>query len=290
MRSMTGYGRATAALSRWEVTVQVYSVNRRTLDLAVKLPDAWHEWEPEVIAKTRAVVARGKVTLTIDAMPAGGVGDAGWDEENVGRMLDRLGAFAAARGVPFVPSAELIWQVAISLRNQQHLPVDDTAHETVNGAVDAALAAFVAMRAQEGAALLADLLRRLDALEAETAAIAARAPEVAGLYREALVQRLRAAGLELELSDERVLKEIALFADRADISEEIVRVRSHLGQLRALLRDDGEIGRKAEFLLQELGREVNTIGSKANDLAITQRIMECKNELERIREQVANVE
>jgi uncharacterized protein (TIGR00255 family) len=290
MRSMTGYGRATAALARWEVTVQVYSVNRRTLDLAVKLPDAWLEWEPELIAKVRAAVVRGKVTLSVDTLPAGGAGDMGWDEENVGRMLDRLAAFAAARGVAFVPSAELIWQVANSLRHQQNLPADDAAQAAVMSAVDAALAAFVAMRAQEGATLLADLDRRLDQLEAQTAAIAARAPEVSGLFREALLQRLRTAGLELELADDRVLREIALFADRADISEELVRVRSHLGQLRALFTVEGEVGRKAEFLLQELVREMNTIGSKANDLAITQRVMECKNELERIREQVANVE
>ena len=101
---------------------------------------------------------------------------------------------------------------------------------------------------------------------------------------------MRAAGLELDVRDERVLKEVALFADRCDVSEEITRLRSHLGQLRELLGTDGEVGRKAEFLLQEIGREIHTIGSKANDLAIAQQVIEFKNELERIREQIANVE
>ena len=104
------------------------------------------------------------------------------------------------------------------------------------------------------------------------------------------MQRLRGAGLELDVNDERVLKEVALFADRCDITEEITRLRSHLGQLTTLLRGDDEVGRKGEFILQEIGREIHTIGSKANDLQISQRVIELKNELERVKEQIANVE
>ena len=105
-----------------------------------------------------------------------------------------------------------------------------------------------------------------------------------------IVKRLRDAGLELDSTDERVAKEIALFADRCDVSEEITRLRSHFEQFTALLKSDGEIGRKAEFILQEIGREVNTIGSKANDLTIARAVIDLKNELERVREQIANVE
>jgi len=146
------------------------------------------------------------------------------------------------------------------------------------------------MRAKEGEALLVDFLGRLERLHAAAEAIARRAPQVAGVYKEQLLQRLRAAGLALDVSDERVLKEVALFADRCDISEELTRLRSHFGQFRELLRAEGEIGRKAEFILQEIGREIHTIGSKANDLAIAQQVIEFKNELERVREQIANVE
>jgi uncharacterized protein (TIGR00255 family) len=121
-------------------------------------------------------------------------------------------------------------------------------------------------------------------------AIATRAPQITGGYRDQLMLRLRTAGLQLDVSDERVLKEVALFADRCDISEELTRLRSHMVQLADLLRADGEVGRKAEFILQEIGREIHTIGSKANDLQISQRVIELKNELERVREQVANVE
>jgi uncharacterized protein (TIGR00255 family) len=104
------------------------------------------------------------------------------------------------------------------------------------------------------------------------------------------MKRLREAGLQLDLDDERVLKEMALFADRCDVSEELTRLRSHLQQFESLLKSEGEIGRKAEFILQEIGREVHTIGSKANDLTIARHVIELKNELERVREQIANVE
>jgi uncharacterized protein (TIGR00255 family) len=146
------------------------------------------------------------------------------------------------------------------------------------------------MRAREGETLLGDFLARVEALDRLMAAVAARAPAVVPAYAELLHKRLREAGLSLDLSDERVLREIALFADRCDISEEITRFRSHLEQFAALLRSEGEIGRKAEFILQELGREIHTLGSKANDLAIARHVIELKNELERVKEQIANVE
>ena len=153
-----------------------------------------------------------------------------------------------------------------------------------------ALRAFAAMRAREGEALLIDFLPRLETLRRQIEVIAGRAPLVPAAYREQLLQRLRQAELDLDVADERVLREVALFADRCDVTEELTRLRSHLEQFSALLRTEQEIGRKAEFILQEIGREVNTIGSKANDLAIARAVIELKNELERIREQMANVE
>jgi uncharacterized protein (TIGR00255 family) len=146
------------------------------------------------------------------------------------------------------------------------------------------------MRAKEGQALLADFLVRLEKLKSAMEIIATRAPQVTPVYREQLMLRLRQAGLELDVSDDRVLKEVALFADRCEVTEEITRLRSHFKQLEELFRSKGEIGRKAEFILQEIGREIHTIGSKANDLAISQQVIEFKNELERVREQIANVE
>lgn len=288
MNSMTGYGRATAALGAHHVTVQLSSVNRRTLDLSVKLPDAWESLEPGVLEAVRRSVLRGKVHLAIE-VSGGGTGPA-WDAEAVGETLEQLAELAEGRGLRFEPTTELLWQIASAQRSGSAVPPPGAAGPTVLRAVQEALRALAAMRAKEGEALLIDFLRRLERLHAHVEAVAARAPQTVAGYREALLQRLGAAGLTLELGDERVLKEVALFADRCDVTEEITRLRSHLGQLRELLRAEGEIGRKAEFILQEIGREIHTVGSKANDIQVSQRVIEFKNELERVREQMANVE
>ena len=286
---MTGYGRATTALGERTLTVQVNSVNRKSLDLTLAVPDEWHEFETPVAEAVRKVALRGKVHVAMD-VTGGTAAVVEWDEAAVAASLAKLAQLAKTQGAKFEPTAELLWQIASSQRGGNSLPADEATGATVLKALDEALRGFVAMRAKEGEALLVDFLGRWEKLHAATDAIAQRAPQVSGNYREQLTQRLRQAGLELDVNDERVLKEVALFADRIDITEEITRLRSHLSQFKDLLRSKGEIGRKAEFILQEIGREIHTIGSKANDLQISQRVIEFKNELERIREQIANVE
>lgn len=289
MNSMTGYGRGSAALGELTVSVQINSVNRRGLDLTISLPDEWQPFEATVAEAVRKVAARGKVHVEVEiAGQAATVGS--WDEGSVATQLNQLSQLAARQGVRFEPSAELLWQIVNAQRKSSQLPANETAAAALLGATTEALKNFAAMRAKEGATLLADFIARWEKLHGATAVIAQRAPQVSSTYREQLILRLRQAGLELELNDERVLKEIALFADRTDISEELTRLRSHLQQLKELLHASGEIGRKAEFIIQEIGREIHTIGSKANDLGISQQVIEFKNELERIREQVANVE
>lgn len=288
MNSMTGYGGATFTAGALSVAVQLSSVNRRTLDLTVSLPEEWEPLEPAVLAVLREGVRRGKVHVAITAADAGSA--SGWSEEAVAEQLRRLQALAAAQDIPFAPSADLLWQIANARRHDAGLPSPDEVSTDLLAAVGRALRELQAMRAREGEALLVDFLGRLEKLRVLTEGVAQRAPAVAPAYREALLQRLRTAGLSLDLTDERVLKEIALFADRCDVVEELTRLRSHLHQLQELLRADGDIGRKAEFILQEIGREIHTVGSKANDLAISQKVIEFKNELERVREQIANVE
>jgi uncharacterized protein (TIGR00255 family) len=290
MKSMTGYGRATSAIAGFTLTVQVSAVNRKTLDLAIRLPGEWDRLEAALGEQVRRAAHRGRVSVVIELTGARGAGENSWDEAEIGSTLDRLAALAAARGLAFAPTPELLWSVANAQRRTAELPAADAAAPIVTDVLAQALREFVAMRAQEGEALLVDLLTRLNALRQQVDAVAARAPQVTAGYRELLLQRLRQAGLELDLNDERVLKEIALFADRCDVTEELTRLRSHFEQFGALLKSAGEIGRKAEFILQEIGREVNTIGSKANDLAIARAVIELKNELERVREQIENVE
>jgi len=287
---MTGYGRATAALGSSTLTVQVSSVNRKTLDLTLALPPEWEALEPAVGELVRKFAVRGKVHVDFEVTGANGAEPAAWDEAAAGAALDRLKQFAGERGVPFAATPELLWQVANAQRKASRLPDVEQARPVLVAALEEALRGFAAMRAQEGAALQRDFEARVAVLRGHLATVTARAPQVAPAYREQLLKRLREAGLELNVDDERVLKEIALFADRCDVSEELTRLRSHFEQFAALLKTDGEVGRKAEFILQEIGREVHTIGSKANDLEISRAVIELKNELERVREQIANVE
>jgi uncharacterized protein (TIGR00255 family) len=291
MNSMTGYGQAATTLGEFTLAVQVSSVNRKTLDLTVALPRDWEgSLESEVGAEVRRSVIRGKVHVDVELSGRMNAGAAVWSEEGVAQTLARLRALAEKQGIPLAVTADLLWRIASDERQPLQLPPADAVRPVLMAALREALAGLVAMRAKEGAALQADLLDRMMLLQRQMDAVTARAPLVTGQYRELLLKRLREAGLDLELADERVLKEIALFADRCDISEELTRLRSHLDQLAQLLRSGGEIGRKAEFILQEISRESHTIGSKANDLAIAKAVIEFKNELERVREQIANIE
>jgi uncharacterized protein (TIGR00255 family) len=290
MNSMTGYGSARAALGRLEVTVQASSVNRKTLDLAISVPDDWRSLEADIAERVRQRAARGRISLTVKADLPADSGGAAIDADFVTRTVAELARIAGTQSVEFRATPELLWSIAASQRGRIELPEAEVAGPVVSMAVEEALKGFFAMRAQEGAALLVDLLARVDSVAKSVAEITAAVPRVVPAYRELLLTRLRQAGLELELSDERVLKEVAIFADRCDVSEELTRLQSHLAQLRALFAEEGAVGRKSEFIMQEVGRELNTIGSKSNDLAIARLVIEGKNEAERIREQIANVE
>lgn len=291
MNSMTGYGRATGSVGAQSFSVQVSAVNRKALEVKIAQPSAWDELEPAIVEAVKKVALRGtvQVRVELDGAASGGAA-ADFDEVAAGVWLDRLAAFAAKRDVIFSPTTDSLVQSAMQFRRKMEAPAVEAARPAVLAALEQALAGFAAMRCTEGAALREDLEARLALLLGLVDEIAARAPQVVVAAREALLKRLREAGLELRVDDERVLKEVALFADRCDIAEELTRFRSHHAQLKKLFAGGGEIGRKAEFILQEMGREVNTTGAKANDYEIARRVIELKNELERIKEQIANVE
>jgi uncharacterized protein (TIGR00255 family) len=290
MKSMTGYGRSTAAFAGGSLAAQVSSVNRRSLDLTIWTPADWEGLEAEIEERVRRVASRGKVHVEIEFAAAKGREEIAWNEAMIGVVLDKLAALADARRIPFEPTPDLLWQIANDQRVSAEMPSAVAVRGELFRILDEALRGFAAMRAKEGEAMHVDFIERLGLCRRYLDTVSARAPAVAPAYRVQLMKRLREANLELDVDDERVLREIALFADRSDISEEITRFRSHLDQLSALLKSEDEIGRKADFILQEMGREANTIGAKANDLAISKCVIELKNELERVREQMANVE
>jgi len=288
--SMTGFGRAEIDLPGARLAVELATVNQKNLQVSVHGPDAWPTLESAATGWIRSRLQRGKVTARVTQAAASGPGPI-WDLEATRLQLTELERLAQALGTPWTPpSLELLLKLAESRRGQAgSLPELASVEPLVQAAFARALDQLIAMRAREGAALAADLRARLALLAGFVETMEASEQGAVARHREALLRRLKEAGLALDVSDERVLKELAFFAERCDITEEVVRLRSHLAQFEAEL-DQPNGGRKLDFLVQELLREVNTIGSKAAEIPTTRAVLEAKTEIERIREQVQNLE
>ncbi|MGF1449309.1 MAG: YicC/YloC family endoribonuclease [Opitutales bacterium] len=287
---MTGYGGGSASQPPLAIGVEVSSVNRRNLEVALTVPREWQALEKRVTEQARERFVRGKISVAIRVDRDNDSAGLSWDDAELTRTLERLKQTAHTLGLPFEPDVDALIRLVLSQAGGTDLPELEPFQNIVEQAVDEAFAQLLQMRTNEGAALRADLEQRLGRLGEAHDAISEDAPGSVERYREVLFQRLRQAGLEIDLQDERVLREIALFADRCDISEELTRLRSHLDQGLSMLDESEPVGRKLDFLCQEIHRELNTIGSKANNLSITRTVIEAKNELERFREQVQNVE
>lgn len=290
-RSMTGFGRAELDLPGARLAVELATVNQKNLQVSVHGPEAWPTLESAATGWIRGRLQRGKVTARLTPMAdAAGTG-ATWDVEATRGLLLELETLARAVGTPWTPpSLELLLKLAESRRALAvTLPDFATVEPKVQAAFTQALDQLVAMRTREGAALAADLRARLALLAGFVRTMEAAEQGAVARHRDALLRRLKDAGLTLDVGDERVLKELAFFAERCDITEEVVRLRSHLDQFDAELGQPNS-GRKLDFLVQELLREVNTIGSKAAEIPTTRAVLEAKTEIERIREQVQNLE
>jgi uncharacterized protein (TIGR00255 family) len=293
LMSMTGRGAGAATGRLARVEAELSSVNRKQLDVNVGIPRFLASFESRVQETIQRALSRGRVTGEIrvtwaEAAQAAGVRvDAGLARAHVAALRKA----AKTLGLPDDLKASALLSLPEVVVFEHRARDVEALWPVLEKALAAALAKLQAMRKKEGAALGRDLQARLKQLVALAGEIGMRGPAVAETYRANLLKRLAAAlpGSEL-VADERVLKEIALFADRADITEEQVRLDSHLQQVAGLLKTGGVVGRTLDFLVQEMGREINTIGSKANDGEITRRVIAFKTELERIREQVQNIE
>ncbi len=287
---MTGYGRGCAESDGLNLVVEITSVNRRTLETQISIPKEWQALERSIVAEVGAVINRGRVQINLQCQEPGSNNGLSWDEEGASSLLKSITKFAQGEEIPFEPDAPLLFKLVHMCRKNSNLPESEEAWPLVKSALNEALQEVNSMRQQEGAALNTDLSQRHEKLIHLLESIRRDSKGEVARYRENLFKRLRQAGLDLDLEDERVLKEIALFADRCDISEEVVRLDSHLEQFAEILPQEGSIGRKLEFLLQEILREFNTIGSKALAVAISKNVLNAKNEIERIREQLQNVQ
>ena len=293
MKSMTGYGRGECARDGFKVTVELSSVNRRQSEIVVYLPRELEALEPRVRDEINRRIARGRLTVKV-ALHAADGGLSGRVRLNVplarayARELNRLARELKLAGPV---SLETLVRASGVLQTDQNLTDAETFWLAVEKALKKALEALVKMREREGIHLLKDLRQRIALLRKSVESVQKQAPEVVKRFQEQLRERVKNAGLEMPgLDDERLLKEIVYFADRSDISEELTRLQSHFQQFDDCMKAKEPVGRTLDFLAQEMNREVNTIGSKANDSLISRQVVILKAELEKFREQVQNVE
>ncbi len=287
MNSMTGFGAATAPLNGATLQASISGVNRKQAEITVTLPRAWADWEPRVRDIIAGSISRGRVCVNISLQP----GEKAPGSLTVNQQkMDSLMACLQAMPQPVELGLDGLLRLGIITEETAADLPSETAWQAAEPALKEALQAFLAMRAQEGSNLRRDLLARIDTLRACREQINAQAKGVALRHRDTMLKRLEESGLPLPMDDERIIKEIALFADKCDISEESTRLLSHLDQFARLCDSEEPVGRTLDFLCQEIFRELNTTGSKANDAVLAQLVVTAKTELEKIREQVQNVE
>lgn len=291
MNSMTGFGAATAPLGGSSIRVEISGVNRKQAEIAVALPRAWAALETPVRDIVATGISRGRVnvSLTLQQMP-GSAGALTLNRDKLAALTATLAEAETSLGRSIDTSLDSLLRLGIiAEETETEIPLE-TVQAAAEPAVREALAAFTALRGQEGENMKRDLLTRISTLRQFREKLMTRASGVAARHREILLKRLAEAGLPLPLDDERIIKEIALFADKCDVSEEMTRLESHLNQFQIICNKSEPVGRTLDFLCQEIFRELNTTGSKANDAELAQLVVSAKTELEKIREQVQNIE
>ncbi len=291
IKSMTGYGRAVKTLLGREFTVELRAVNNRYLDCTVKLPRSLTFAEEGVKQRVKAAVARGKVDVLISVGAAAGEPvRVSLNRPVLEGYLQAMNAMVQEYGVHNDISAAALARLPEVFLVEKPKEDEDELLSALLQVMDEALAAFNAMRAAEGAAMEADLQSRGQTILNLVAQVEAGSPQTVADYRARLEAKMQEVLERTAIDESRILQEAAMFADKVAVDEETVRLRSHLSQMQAMLSGGGAIGRKLDFLLQEMNREANTIGSKCTDLALARVVVEIKAELEKIREQAQNIE
>ena len=289
IKSMTGYGRARQELHKRDITVEVRSVNNRYLDCTVKMPRMYAFAEDAVKKHVQQAVSRGKVDvfITVDATAADVVKVA-VNRELAAQYAAALGELSDVCGTAdYRPAPETLARFPDVLTVTKADEDLETVSADLCAVLDEALAAYNDMRAVEGQKLAEDISNRL---ERYTGQVEMRSPETVAEYRAKLTARMEEVLQSTTVDEQRILMEAAIYADKVAVDEETVRLRSHVAQLRTMLASDEPMGRKMDFLIQEVNRESNTIGSKCNDVAIANVVVGLKAEVEKMREQVQNVE
>ena len=289
---MTGYGRGECAQRGFKVTIEVSSVNRKQTEISVNLPRDLEVLEAQIRDQINRRVARGRLTVRVSIHAAErGAGKMRINSDLAKVYAKELRALATALHLAETVTLDMLTRAPGVLQPAEEIREAEDLWPATEKALDAALDILLKMREREGACLARDLKSRVTNLRAGVRRVQVRAPQATERYREQLLARIKTAGLETPgLDDERLVKEIFYFADRSDISEELTRLQSHFQQFDDCVKSTEPVGRTLDFLSQEINREINTIGSNANDTAISREVVLLKAELEKFREQVQNVE
>ena len=293
VKSMTGYGRGEQAFEGVQIVVELRAVNNRYLDCTVKMPRAYIFAEDAIKSRIQSGVARGKVDVFVTITRSGGD--------------DVVVTVNEALAKSYVEALQKLHELGLGRARREYYPTDlarfpdvltvekreedlDEMKERLLTVLGLAIEDFNSMRSREGGRLAADILGRADTIERLLGEVEERSPQTVKDYRARLEAKMREVLQNTQIDEGRLLTEAAIFADKVAVDEETVRLHSHLGQLRELLAAGGAVGRKLDFLIQEFNRETNTIGSKCSDIEITRRVVDMKAEIEKIREQVQNLE
>jgi uncharacterized protein (TIGR00255 family) len=290
IRSMTGFGAGRAPHQGEEIDVEVRSVNHKFCEVKVRLPRELAPLEHEVVRAVKSRLARGGVDVSVRRGQGRTTLAPRVDLDLAREYARAFEALQAQLGLPGSLSVADVLQAEGVVRLEERALDVEPARAATTAALDQALAHLVAMREREGAALARDLEARLGEVESLAARIGSLAPASVEHYRTRLHERIQELARGVALDGGRLAQEVAIFADRMDVSEELTRLHSHVDQVRGLLAGEEPAGRKMEFLVQEMHREANTIGSKSQSSAIAAAVVSLKAEVERMREQVQNVE
>ena len=293
MKSMTGFGSGTATKDGITCTVEIKSVNARFLDLFIRSPKQINPFESIIRGLVQDRITRGKVEVSVSIQDAGERPKTFTINSVLRKQIQELLVREEFYDDPKKVPLQAVNSISNEWIQQQDTPIaEDVLSEIVQESTNQALDALITMRTVEGKHIEQDLLSRITTLENIIKSIDENKACAVDAYREHIKGKIQEylVSLEASISEDRFLQEIALLADKTDITEEIVRFTSHVVQLKNTLVDENSIGRKVDFILQEMNREVNTIGSKAMDSSITEFVVQLKCELEKIREQVQNVE
>ena len=291
IKSMTGYGRAKEIFGAREITVEVRSVNNKFLDVSVKIPRSYIFAEDAVKACVQKSSTRGKTDVFVTVKDG--------EKHNVSIGINRpiLEGYLAAFKVMYeqygisnnISATEMAELPDVITVTEEEEDLEQLQNQ-ICSVVERALSEHKAMREKEGEKLFEDIAERLSTVETLVSHVEERSPQIVEEYREKLLVRMKEVLGSVGIDESRILTEAAIFADKIAVAEETVRLRSHISQMRQMIDSETPVGRKMDFLIQEMNREANTIGSKGNDIEIARIVVEIKSEIEKMREQVQNVE